>query len=377
MNEGYIKSLDGVRALAILLVMSFHADITYFGWMGVQLFFVLSGFLITGILWQDKHQEGTVGYKLKKFWVRRSLRIFPLYFGWLFFLGLTYLLFHFPGYFTTYFPYLATYTVNYSRTLPGWQGNPLFTHLWSLSIEEQFYLFFPLVMFFLRAKWIKYFMIFFVLAAPFIRYLLGEYYSGRGHEPSVVADIIYWNTLSHLDAFFLGGLIPVLSLHKKIRRPQILFTIALVMAASAGLVNFFDAAPPGVPYPLELGYNHGRVENYEHVWHYTVLNFLFASSILVLASRGNRPSLLTKVLENRWLVSVGRVSYGMYIFHWAVYVYIFARFLPAHSLWMKIVFFIPYTIAVYLVARLSYYFYEAPFLKLKDKFFPKGNHKGL
>lgn len=372
MNDGYIKSLDGVRALAILLVMSFHADITYFGWMGVQLFFVLSGFLITGILWQDKHREGTVGFKLKKFWVRRSLRIFPLYFGWLFFLGLTYLLFHFPGYFTTYFPYLATYTVNYSRTLPEWQGNPLFTHLWSLSIEEQFYLFFPLVIFFLRAKWIKYFMIFFVLAAPFIRYLLGEYYSGRGHGPSVVADIIYWNTLSHLDAFFLGGLIPVLSLHKKIRRPQILFVIALVIAAAAGLMNFFDAGPPGVPYPLELGYNHGRVENYEHVWHYTVLNFLFASFLLVLASRGNKSSFLTKVLENRWLVSVGRVSYGMYIFHWAVYVYIFARLLPAQSLWMKLLFFIPYTIAVYLVARLSYHFYEAPFLKLKDRFFPKG-----
>lgn len=377
MNDGYIKSLDGVRAIAILLVMSFHADITYFGWMGVQLFFVLSGFLITGILWQEKHKEGTVGFKLKKFWVRRSLRIFPLYFGWLFFLGITYLLFHFPGYFTTYFPYLATYTVNYSRTLPEWQGNPLFTHLWSLSIEEQFYLFFPLVIFFLRRSWVKYFMIFFVLVSPLTRYLLGEYYEGRGHEPAVVADVIYWNTLSHLDAFFIGGLIPVLSLDKKIRKPQWLLLAGLAIAALAGGANFLDATPAGIPYPLELGYNHGRTANYEHVWHYSALNLLFASFILVLASRTNRSSVLTKILESRWLVGIGRVSYGMYIFHWAVYVYVFARFLPAHSTWMKLVLFIPYAALVYLIARLSYHFYEAPFLKLKDRFFPKRGESGI
>src|SRR4051812_16264392 len=117
MGEGYIKSLDGVRALAIILVMSFHAGLNHFGWTGVQLFFVLSGFLITGILWKDKFRPGPLGYKFRKFWVRRSLRIFPLYFGFVFFFGLTYLFVHFPSYYATYFPSLATYTVNYTRTM--------------------------------------------------------------------------------------------------------------------------------------------------------------------------------------------------------------------------------------------------------------------
>ena len=119
---GYVRSLDGVRALAIILVMSFHANLNHFGWMGVQLFFVLSGYLITGILWKEKGLEGSVGFKLKKFWVRRSLRIFPLYFGFLIIIGVVYLLFQFPGYYPTYIPYLATYTFNYTRTFAGWEG---------------------------------------------------------------------------------------------------------------------------------------------------------------------------------------------------------------------------------------------------------------
>ena len=97
---GYIKSLDGIRAIAIILVMSFHADLTHFGWFGVQLFFVLSGFLITGILWKEKQAQTSLQYKFKKFWTRRSLRIFPLYFGYfiackfiLFILSLSILLF--------------------------------------------------------------------------------------------------------------------------------------------------------------------------------------------------------------------------------------------------------------------------------------------
>src|SRR5690242_8764765 len=110
MQAGYIKSLDGVRALAIILVMSFHAGLTDYGWMGVQLFFVLSGYLITGILWKEKFNDSPLGFKFKKFWVRRSLRIFPLYFGYLLVLGIIYLLFHFPVYYPDYAAYLFTYT---------------------------------------------------------------------------------------------------------------------------------------------------------------------------------------------------------------------------------------------------------------------------
>lgn len=196
--------------------MAFHFEIINFGWIGVQLFFVLSGFLITGILWKEKFSNTGVNYKFKKFWVRRSLRIFPLYFGYLFFFGLTYLIFHFPSYYLFFFPYLISYTFNFTFALPGFHINtPLFTHLWSLCVEEQFYFVFPLIVFFCTPKFIKWFLIIMIFLAPFIRYFLGMYYVSKGYTPLIVSQIVYANTLSHVDAFFLGGLSRYLHLKGK------------------------------------------------------------------------------------------------------------------------------------------------------------------
>jgi len=371
-NSGYIKSLDGVRAVAIILVMSFHAEITHFGWFGVQLFFVLSGFLITGILWKEKHVESSLSFKFKKFWVRRSLRIFPLYFGYLLLISLAYIFFHFPSYYSNYAPYLFTYTFNYTRSLPQWQGNPLFTHLWSLSIEEQFYLFFPLIMFLCPPKFIKYLMLIVIAVSPLTRFLLGEYYSSKGLSQPVVADAVYWNTLSHLDAFFMGGLIPVFSLYKKIKKPQLIFVIALIITVVAGAINFIYT-DSGSYYFNDLGYNHGQTELYEHVWHYSVLNFLFASFILSIVSIHSTKifASIRKSLESNWMVRIGKVSYGMYLFHWAILVYVSNRIFTTETLWLKILIFIPYVVVVYLFAELSFRLYESHFLKFKDSLFTK------
>ncbi|MGN6353575.1 MAG: acyltransferase family protein [Parafilimonas sp.] len=376
-NSGYIKSLDGLRAIAIILVMSFHAEITHFGWLGVQLFFVLSGFLITGILWKEKQNtESTLSFKFKKFWVRRSLRIFPLYFGYLLFITFTYLLFHFPSYYSEYASYLFTYTFNYTRSLPGWQGNPLFTHLWSLSVEEQFYLFFPLIIFLCPQRFIKTLMVAVIFLSPVTRFLLGEYYTAKGMTEPVVADIVYWNTLSHLDAFFMGGLIPVLSLDKKIKKPQRIFTGALVIAIIAGIINFANT-DSGKYFFNDLGYNSGQTHLYQHVWHYTVLNFLFASFILALISYNSNKifASIRKLLETNWMVNVGKVSYGMYLFHWAILEYVCNRIFTTDNLALKVVVFIPYVITVYLVASLSFRVYESRFLKLKDTLFTKKKTK--
>ena len=371
-TTGYIKSLDGVRAIAIILVMSFHAEITHFGWFGVQFFFVLSGFLITGILWKEKHIDTPLSFKFKKFWVRRSLRIFPLYFGYLLFISISYIFFHFPSYYSNYAPYLFTYTFNYTRSLPQWQGNPLFTHLWSLSIEEQFYLFFPLIIFLCPPKFIKYLMLIIIAISPLTRFLLGEYYTHKGLTPAVAADAVYWNTLSHLDAFFMGGIIPVLSLDKKIKKPQLVFFISLAIALVAGIFNFIYTDSGGY-YFNDLGYNHGQMQLYEHVWHYTCLNFLFASFILCIISIHSTKifASIRSALENKWMVRMGKVSYGMYLFHWAILVYGYNRVFSTENLALKTLLFVPYVLIVYAVAELSFRLYESRFLKLKDSLFTK------
>ncbi len=370
MNNGYIKSLDGLRAIAILLVMSYHFEINHFGWAGVQLFFVLSGFLISGILWKEKFNENTLAERFKKFWIRRSLRIFPLYFGFLIFLGITYLLFNFPSYYKPFIPYLSTYTFNYTRTFPEWHVNPLFTHLWSLSVEEQFYFIFPVIVFLCPPKVIKFIMITFIILSPVARYLLGEYYTSKGYTEYVVADAVYWNTLSHLDAFFIGGAIPIFALQQKVKKANLLFFTFLFIALAAGAWNYIARVSP-YNFFTDWGYDHGVTKHYEHVWRYTILNLLVGSFILLLTqvSLNKLTTLFKKILESNILVRIGKVSYGMYVFHWAINIYFYDKFFHTDIIWKKIIFFIPYAIIVYIVAEISFRLYENKFIQLKDKYF--------
>ena len=90
----HIKTLDGLRGIAVILVILAHGLIINCGWLGVQLFFVLSGYLITKILLNDTNY--TVGFYLKRFYWRRALRIFPIYFLYLFVLWISYQLFQKP-----------------------------------------------------------------------------------------------------------------------------------------------------------------------------------------------------------------------------------------------------------------------------------------
>lgn len=366
MKEGYIRSLDGVRALAILLVMAFHANLIRFGWMGVQLFFVLSGFLITRILWEDKFRNEPLSSKWKRFLLRRSLRIFPLYFLYLIGIGLVYLVLSFPSYYPTYAPYLFTYTVNYTRLFPEWQGNPLFTHLWSLSIEEQFYLFFPLLVYLLPGRWLKIILVALILLTPLTRYFLFQYFDARTSS-YVAADAVYWHTLSHLDAFFLGGLIPVFSLHKNWKRTGLLLAGSILLAVVCGLIYYYAANTPG-PWWISLGFDHAQVESLAYVWQYTVLDLVFFSLVLFLAARNNRQGRgFVRLLEHPVLVRIGQVSYGMYIFHWLVLVYIIDRLVPGTTSWSRVLLFLPYVLLVYLIAELSFTFFESHFMKMKKK----------
>jgi len=211
-------------------------------------------------------------------------------------------------------------------------------------------------------------MVIVIALSPLSRFILGEYYKSKGLTPDVVADAVYWNTLSHLDAFFMGGIIPVLSLNKKINKPQRILFVSTLIAFCAGLLNYIYTES-GSFYFNDLGYDHGQTQLYEHVWHYTCLNLLFASFLLLLVSNySNRfINYVRKGLENNWMVRIGKVSYGMYLFHWAILAYFYQRFFDSENLIIRILLFIPYVIIVYLFAELSFRLYESKFLKLKDK----------
>src|SRR6185503_6895185 len=113
MTDGYLKSIDGLRGLAILLVIMFHRDIAYFGWTGVILFFVLSGYLITKVLFTEKEKQLPLKLKFRNFWMRRVLRIFPLCYLYLLILVIGLILNLFSFEVAKELPWLFTYTYNF------------------------------------------------------------------------------------------------------------------------------------------------------------------------------------------------------------------------------------------------------------------------
>jgi peptidoglycan/LPS O-acetylase OafA/YrhL len=141
----YNPRFDALRALCVLGVMAFHwQGILQFGWIGVQTFFVLSGFLITGILERSKERYRTLDYFFVFEW-RRFLRICPAYFGYLGVLGFLFWITRQPDSLPQAAPYLSTFTLNIERLFPGYQNHQAYTHLWSLAVEFQFYLVWPVI----------------------------------------------------------------------------------------------------------------------------------------------------------------------------------------------------------------------------------------
>ena len=369
-KKNYIKSLDGVRAIAILLVMAFHFEIIRFGWIGVQLFFVLSGFLIGGILLKEKNVSVPLSFRLKNFWIRRSLRIFPLYYIYLLIFIIVYMLWAFPSDYLHDLPYLLTYTFNLTRISGSWHESPVYTHFWSLCVEEQFYLFFPFIIFFLSPSSLRKLTLIVIIGCPLLRLGFSEYLIQHGKTSFEIFDIIYWFPLSHLDAFFAGTAIPLLQLQLRVKRPQLLFVAILALALSAGLANYFYDSH-GHSLPVSLGYNFGDTNTLQQIWYYTLLNSLAASLLLVLVSvHSSRIARALKiVLESKVLVAIGKVSYGMYIIHWVIQKQVIHKLIAVndHNKYWLFLLDIP---VVFLCALLSYHLIELRFINLKNKLTP-------
>jgi peptidoglycan/LPS O-acetylase OafA/YrhL len=363
----HIKALDGLRAFAVSLVMLYHLG-TYklggltieFGWVGVQLFFVLSGFLITQILLNDRDQA--LGDYLKRFYWRRSLRIFPLYFFYLLLVTAMFLASRQPVKFVEQAPFLFTYTYNFSSLTDAWYHSAFLTHLWSLSVEEQFYLLWPFLIYFLPHAWLRVLVVGLILAGPLFRWWL-EHLLGPGTMP----ETLYWFTLTHLDAFATGAAM-VLFGRYFLRQVGQWMWLSILVALGTGLANGW--LWPGTIDWTSLGYPIAQLHNGQHLWSYSLLNI--ASAFIILWA--------TQLPEGHWLasrplVAIGKVSYGMYVYHWAILAIVVRAYQalggenygPVGALAM----FAGYFGVLYGVSYLSFQWFEARFIRLKDQFFRK------
>jgi peptidoglycan/LPS O-acetylase OafA/YrhL len=365
MAKFYIRSLDGLRGVAVLLVFLFHFGRLPFikykfevGWLGVQLFFVLSGYLITRILLEQK--EAKLATYLKDFYWRRSLRIFPLYFGYLIILTVLFITINLPDNFETIAGYLFSYTYNFSILSIGPQVNRVYTHLWSLCVEEQFYLIWPIVIYFLSTKQLKILSIALIIIIPVFRFELYNVLHQTTIDPETLGTSVYWFSLSHFDAFAIGGAVNFLDEKLVGFKPSTWLLGILSLAATVGVLNYLIIS---TEYPISVtsvGFEIHSVRNYEFVWAYTLLNILFAASIWYLVRHES------SLLSAKPLVFLGKISYGIYLLHFPI-MGILSKVL-AKTIVPDIFVLFVCALATLTFAWLSHEFYEKRFLRLKDAF---------
>jgi peptidoglycan/LPS O-acetylase OafA/YrhL len=303
-NPTRISSLDGVRGLATLMVLSSHFwfdevysnewwwSVGQSGWMGVDLFFVLSGFLITGILLKTK---GQVNY-FSGFYYRRALRIFPLYYAVLLYSVFAILVidqqpehlwngYDSLGWMFAFLPNVAMALKNGWLWQTNWAG---LSHLWSLAVEEQFYLFWPLAVWVLPRKWLPYFCIFLLVIGTPIRNWTDLVF---GHKWSEAAYVLPY---CRMDGLAAGSLLAVLTHLDKIKFKG----IEQVILRDLTFLSFL-----GLFYYLVAGDSQIRG---------TFAALTFAGFVyLALCEK----SAIRSLCENRFLRHVGMYSYGLYIFH--------------------------------------------------------------
>ncbi len=366
-----IAGLDGIRGIAFLIVFFFHTRNLPFGWMGVQLFFVLSGFLITDILLRMKEKYPRREFFVK-FYGRRFLRIFPLYYFYL--ALLTALIFLLPlldlkgirpelnkGFFNQIWVSLF-YLYDFFHASAFFERSRFFVHLWSLSVEEQFYFVWPMLIFLTPRE--KFKQLYFTAIGLGFIFRLAITLIYRGHllpflltDPQMAVNVL---PFSHLDAFAFGAYIT----RFEIPRPRLQLVALTILVPAVGLLT--DLLRKGT-LTFALGYDLPMTGYYKEVWGYTLLNYLFAVLIYNVA----RKNFLTGILEFAPLRYLGKISYGLYVYHYGVIAItsaLFRRYELDYSLRSPQIFIASFA-ATLLIATLSFYLLERPIMNLKDRLF--------
>jgi peptidoglycan/LPS O-acetylase OafA/YrhL len=360
----YYKSLDGVRGVAVLMVVLLHSRFLPIGWVGVQIFFVLSGFLITGILLTQTDKRFAVF--LWQFYWRRGLRIWPLYFLYVAICWLAYSVIAIPENWPTARVPLVTFTYNIASISPRFQDSDYFGHFWTLCVEEQFYLVWPFLVFVLPQKHFRRFVAAIVLAGPILRFFTAMLFARYFNDVYSIGKAVHTMPFSHLDAFACGALIAVIPADVRLRlapmASRILFAV-LTLTITAGFFQVWLLWSHGLsPHWLALGYDDfGHFKQY--LWGYSLLNL--ASAALIFCAMENASA--SRLLSFRPLVFVGVISFGLYVWHLPL-LRVFGMFWPAdpHSL-VGIVKFATYLATSIGIASLSYFCFEKYFLRIKKR----------
>jgi len=376
-----IPELDGLRGIAILLVLIWHyvIDIKHpyfsdmhqnfqifwsFSWTGVDLFFVLSGFLIGGILIDHK---GSLNY-FQTFYIRRICRIFPLYFFWLFLFVV--IVFSFPNWvknfpnhklFNDYVPLWSyfIYIQNFFYGLSTQEGPYWLGITWSLAVEEHFYLILPTMIYFLPRKRLPHVLWALVILSPLVRALLFQ------HPPKGM--MTFFLMPGRMDCFFLGVIGAILYrnhnymtiISKNLHWIYVGTTIILIQLISMCYRNVsmvsWDMASYG----------------------FTLVSFFYWGLLMIALTE--KKGLISTILRLSILRNLGIIAYGVYIFHQGINGLLHGlirKDIPFHgNIWDMQITLCAFILTIF-IAKISWTYFEKPIVEFGHKFHYKDKQTG-
>ena len=340
----YRPEIDGLRTIAVSAVILYHAQLNIFdyslfkgGFIGVDIFFVISGYLITLIILKELISKGS--FSFKNFYERRIRRILPvLLFVITFSLPLAWI-FLLPSSFIEYSKSII-YSIGFTSNIYFWHSGQQygaesgflkpFLHTWSLSVEEQYYIIFPIVLF-IVFKFIKKYLIHFLILSFIISLGLADW--GSRNYPSFNYYILPTRGWEILAGSILAYFETRFSRRSKNHKLNLIFPSVGFLVILHYIVFFNE----GIPHPSL----------------YTLLPIIGTCLIIWFS---NKDELITKILSNKFFVKLGLISYSLYLWHYPIFA--FARINSIHNKISNMLILILLTL---ILSILSYYYIEKPF----------------
>ena len=318
---GYEPSLDGIRAFSVIAVMLYHANIAWLpgGFLGVEVFFVVSGFLITSLLIEERESNG--GIDLKQFWIRRARRLLPAFFVMVCATAVCvafYATDSAPDFRRDVLPslgYFSNWWQIYAVDTPYFAASslPVLRHLWSLAVEEQWYLMWPLLFTFIfGAKWMR----------PKISGALLVACSGAVmvatalrfvQDDETRTNFLYLSTITRSSGLLLGAAVAMLwrpwrkdslpSWWRSSLADALAFVSIAVIVVLMATVHVADARL----------YQGGLAAT------------TIASAVIIAVVMRPTGLIVKKFFSQDFFVEIGRRSYGLYLWHWPIFVITHAR----------------------------------------------------
>lgn len=354
---GHCPALDGLRAISIILVLIEHAHLLLptraaflvGGFLGVDVFFVISGFLITSLLLEEREKFGRVSFR--KFYLRRALRLLPALAGVLVtacLLAAVLGSLSFVGLSPFRLLSIVAYFMNWVRAFESPQPW-LLGHFWSLSVEEQFYSIWPaLLLLLLYFKRSERTVILVVAAGIVISFAMKAilFLNGAGQQR------IIFGSDTRAEPILMGCLLALL-LHWNVL-PRFFFQHTGQLAIGGLIVGFLFVL--------------FAAQDFAGMYFGGFSLFAISATAIILQIALEPLAALTRGLRNPWLVWIGKRSYGIYLWHWPIFKLAKAG---SRGPWV----FIPLAlVATFIIATASYRYIESPFLRLKQRI-PQDNQQ--